>query len=103
MKKIFESVLILIIFYGVYSIFDLLSKYIFKDVKNIIIIMISLVVSFLILLTYKLIISSSIKGDMKKHIDNLKTEIKRKEEEVIKVKDTNNDLIVSNNKLNDSR
>ena len=93
MKKTFEFVLIIIIFYGIYSLFDGAASYLFKNPKNIWVIITALVVSAFLLFMYKLLISSEVKGTMKKHIDTLKTEIEKKEDEIKKAKSFKEDLI----------
>ena len=92
MKKVFEFILVLIIFYGVYSIFDGAASYLFENPKNILIVLVSLVFSTLILFIYKLVVSSEVKSLMKKDIDNLKTEVRQKDEDIKKAQTFKEDL-----------
>lgn len=93
MKKTFEFFLVLIIFYGMYSIFDGAARYLFENPKGILVILISLIFSALILFIYRLVVSSDVKNKMTKDIDNLKIEIKQKDEEVKKAQTFKEDLI----------
>ncbi len=76
MKKVFEIVLVFIIFFGVYSFFDKVSLYLFKDLKSIWIVLISLVISALLLLLYKKIIHYEVKTKLNKDINILKLKVK---------------------------
>ena len=93
MKKTFEFFLVLIIFYGVYSAFDSAAPVLFENPNGFWVIIVSLVVAALILVLYSFIISSEVQLKMKKNIDELKSEIKQKEQEVKKAKSFKEDLI----------
>jgi len=101
MKKSFEFILVLIIFYGVYSAFEKAIPVLFNNPKDIWIIVSALIVSALILVLYSFLIGSEIKLKMKKDIDELKSEIKNKnariiekDEEVKKAQSFKEDLII---------
>lgn len=93
MKKTFEFFLVLIIFYGVYSAFNLAAPVLFQNPNEFWLIIISLVVAALILVLYSFIIRSEIKMEMKKNIDDLTSEIKQKDQEVKKAQTFKTDLI----------
>lgn len=100
MKKIFEIFLVLIIFYGIYSFFDGAADYIFKELETVWVVLVSLAVSALVLFLYRLMIHSEVKMKMNKNINDLKSEIRNKEdiilekeEEVKKAKTFKEDLI----------
>ncbi len=93
MKKTFEFILIIIIFYGIYSLFGGAASYLFKNPKSIWVIITALIISILLLVLYKYSISSEVKQKMKKDIDTLKIAIKDKEIEVKKAQTFKEDLI----------
>ncbi len=83
MRKAFEFILVLIIFYGVYSAFDRAAPVVFENPKGIWVILVSLVLAALILVLYSFVIGGEVKRKMKKNIDVLKSEIKEKESVIL--------------------
>jgi hypothetical protein len=83
MKKAFEFLLILIIFYGVYSAFNDALPYMFPDLASYwIIVVSSLLFSVGLLFLYSWIISSSAKKMMNEKIHTLEGNLKEKDEEI---------------------
>ena len=86
MKKAFEFFLVLIIFYGVYSVFDDALPYVFPELQLFWIVIISLLVAAALLLLYAQIIASSTKlkvtEKMKKVVDDLENKVHAKDEEI---------------------
>lgn len=82
MKKAFEFLLILIIFYGVYSAFNDALPYMFPDLASYWIIVVSLLFSVGLLFLYSWIISSNAKNMMNEKIHALEGNLKEKDEEI---------------------
>ena len=75
MKKVFEFLIILIIFYGVYSAFDIAAVMIVASSSGLWIIIASLLASGLIVLLYSQVIRNSTSVKYKHQIQNLKREL----------------------------
>lgn len=82
MKKTFEFLIILIIFYGVYSAFENVAEYWLPDTSAVWVIIASLVASALILTLYSQVVRSSIIAMYKKKVEELEHEIEVKDQEV---------------------
>ncbi|MFT6829482.1 MAG: cell division protein FtsL [Candidatus Paceibacteria bacterium] len=86
MKKTFEFLLVLIIFYGVYSAFDQIIPMFAPELNQFWLVIVSLLVAAALLLLYSQVIASSIKKKVKEKmtekISDLETQVKEKEEEV---------------------
>lgn len=82
MKKAFELILVLIIFYGVYSAFDQVAPMILPELSSFWVVVISLIVAALLLVLYAQIIGSSVKRKLKETVSHLKKEIDAKDEEI---------------------
>jgi|AntAceMinimDraft_6_1070360.scaffolds.fasta_scaffold08163_1 hypothetical protein len=79
MKKVFELLLVLIIFYGVYSVLEQLAPIFFDAPKSFPVIGVSFIVAALLLVLYAAIISGSTKLDTQQEIDILRLDVKSKE------------------------
>ncbi len=86
MKKVFEGILVLIIFYGVYSAFEKIAPVFIPELKIFWVIIIALIVAAALLLLYSSIIASGTKrkvtAKMTSAIEELKTRVQEKEKEV---------------------
>lgn len=91
MKKAFELLLILIIFYGVYSAFEKIFPVFVPEMKMFWVVIIALVVAAALLFLYSGIIASDttkkVKTKMTKTVSDLEDRVHEKEQEVEK-KDT---------------
>lgn len=82
MKKAFEFILVLIIFYGVYAAFDKALPYVFPELAAFWIVIIALIVAALFLVLYSYIISSEARAQLNDKIHELEGTIKAKDDEV---------------------
>jgi len=82
MKKIFESFLIIIIFYGVYSVFDDALPYVFPALESFWVIIASLLMSVALLVLYSSMVSSDAKKTMNEKIQVLEGDLKEKDQEI---------------------
>jgi len=82
MKKTFEFILVLIIFYGVFAAFEKAAIIVSDEPKTIWIALFSLIAAALLLVVYNVIISSELKSNLNTDINSLKENIKEKEIEV---------------------
>ncbi|MCI5051138.1 MAG: hypothetical protein MRY57_02425 [Candidatus Pacebacteria bacterium] len=85
-KRIFELFLTLIIFYGVYSVFDEALPYLFPNIESFWVVIIGLVVSLGLLLLYSFMVSQSttkkVQEKMNKTVSDLEHNLVEKESEV---------------------
>ena len=79
MKKAFEFLLVLIIFYGVYAVLNQIAPMLFDNVKSFHVILTSLILAALLLVLYAQVIASEAKADLKQTLNQLHSEIKNKE------------------------
>ncbi len=100
MKKFFEFILVLIIFYGVYAAFDKAFVIIAPQTKTLWVVLSALICAALLLLLYSLIIKSDTKKEIKETLDHLNAELKNKDtllsekdKEIEKAKSFKEDLI----------
>ena len=100
MKKIFEFIIVLIIFYGVFAAFEKLAPLVFKEPQSIWTILSAFIVSALVLILYSFLIRREIQQKVKGDIHSLKKELRikegvivEKEEEIKKAQSFKKDLI----------
>lgn len=88
MKKAFEFLLVLIIFYGVYAAFDQIAPQFFPELASFWVVVVSLVVAAALLLLYSQIIAGSVKkkvkGRLSQAMHDLEQKVQEKEKEVEK-------------------
>jgi len=82
MKKTFEFFLVLIIFYGVYSVFDRAAPVVFDEPKTFWVVIVSLVIAVLLLMLYGQIIASSAKKNLKEKVVELEGNLQNKDKEL---------------------
>ncbi len=91
MKRAFELLLVLILFYGVYSAFDVGLPYVFPYISDFWIVIVSLLAAFALLVLYSMIIygntKKSLAQKMKQTVSDLEEKVHIKEQE-LKEKDT---------------
>ncbi len=87
MKKFFEFILVIIIFYGVYAAFDKAFLILAPQIHSLWVIMSALFAAVLLLLLYSLIIKDEAKKNLKETLDHLHTEIKNKDDLLLKKDD----------------
>lgn len=80
MKKIFEFLLILIIFYGVYTVLEKLIPLLRKDIQEVWIIFGSFFFSIFMILMYRLIVKREVSSKFKSSIKNLQNDLIQKDE-----------------------
>ena len=93
MKRTFEFILVLIIFYGIYELFYRGSAYFFDTLDQAWVVIASLVFSFLLLFIYKLTLTADVKNKMKGEIHDLHNALKEKDHVIKKAKTFKEDLI----------
>lgn len=93
MKRIFEFILVLIIFYGVYAASEQIAPFFFNNIQVFWLVVISLIISTSLLLGYAVLVRSEITHQMKKDIDLLEVKIKEKDLEIKKAQSFKEDLI----------
>ena len=81
-QKVFEFVLMLIIFYGVYSLFDSVAQYLFAAPETVWVVLISLVVAAGMLVLYSYIIKDSAKKQSAVKIKELEEKLHQKDSEL---------------------
>lgn len=87
MKKVFEFLLILVIFYGVYAAFDGIAPLFWDAPELIWVILTAFVTSALLIVLYRYMVKTEVSKDLKKHIAELHLDLRHKET-VIKSKDS---------------
>lgn len=100
MKKVFEFILMVIIFYGVYTAFSHAAPVVIENPKDIWVGVVALLASAALLLLYSSLVGSEVKQKMKKDLHKLQTQIvekealiTEKEEQVKKAQSFKEDLI----------
>lgn len=100
MRKAFELLLVLIIFYGVYSAFDQLAPMVFNTPKPFHVVGVSLITATLLLVLYAAVISRSTRVKIQKKLDDLTNEVKdrdsllqKKDQEIKRAQSFKDDLI----------
>ncbi|MCA9351770.1 hypothetical protein KC866_00020 [Patescibacteria group bacterium] len=81
-KKLFELFLTLMIFYGVYSLFDRAAPILVTEPKTLWVVVLSLVVSGLLLLLYATMVSSGARKQLQHRVSELEDELETKEAEL---------------------
>ncbi len=79
MKKVFEFLLVLIIFYGVYMSFSRVIPLFKKDIGTLPIIFSAFLVSGLLIVIYYYMVKTEVSKDLKKHIARLHLDLTHKE------------------------
>lgn len=87
MKKVFEFLLILIIFYGVYAAFDGVAPLFWDEPELIHVMLAAFITSALLIVLYRFMVKTEVSRDLKQHIEKLHTDLKHKDT-IIKSKDT---------------
>ncbi|MCA9352555.1 hypothetical protein KC901_00020 [Patescibacteria group bacterium] len=82
MKKVFEFILVLIIFYGVYSVFHQVAPLLFDAPKLWAVVVVSLIVSALLLFLYGYVATLSTKKKLRRRIRDLEGNLEEKEKEL---------------------
>lgn len=93
MKKTFEFILILFIFYGVYELFRRAASYLFDNLDQAWVVIAALVFSTLLLFIYKFTLTSHVKNKMKSEIHDLHNALKEKDLAIKKAETFKEDLI----------
>lgn len=82
MKKGFEFILVLIIFYGVYSAFKELIPLLFGSMNEFLLIFIPLIISALLLFLYSILVKKKVHEKVKKDFSKLHGIIKEKDDKI---------------------
>ena len=93
MKKSFEFILILIIFYGVYSAFNQIAPMFIEHPNSFWVVIASLLVATGLLLLYAGIIAASAKQKFTEKVSELEQEIHKKDEEIKSAKTFKENLV----------
>jgi uncharacterized membrane protein (DUF106 family) len=93
MKKVFEFILVLIIFYGIYELFAKIANSFFKDMDPVLVILISLIISAILLLIYRFVLIHEVKTKMKGEVHALHKALKEKDEAIKKAQTFKDELI----------
>tara|TARA_B100001123_G_C14843875_1_gene841243 strand:- start:365 stop:685 length:321 start_codon:yes stop_codon:yes gene_type:complete len=78
-QKVFEFVLMLIIFYGVYSLFDGAANYMYENPNTVWVVIISLVIAAGMLLLYSYMIKNTADKKSRAKIKDLEKRVEEKE------------------------
>ena len=93
MKKVFEFILILLIFYGVYDLFAKIAARFFEAMDPAFVILISFLVSATLLFIYRFLLTHEVKNKMKGRVQELHKALKEKDEAVKKAQSFKEALI----------
>ena len=93
MKKVFEFILVVIIFYGVYELFTKAAAYFFPNLDLALVILISLLFSATLLALYRFMLTHEVKTKMKGEVHALHKALKEKDEAIKKAQSFKEELI----------
>ncbi len=93
MKKFFEFLLVLIIFYGVYELFAKVAENFFETLDPVLVILISLIISAILLFIYRFMLTHEVKTKMKGEVHALHKALKEKDEAIREAQSFKENLI----------